>query len=179
MELLNTNQEEEKAGDGFLSSIDALNTVIFKVGSIAVLLIMVLTNYEIFLRYVLDAPTTWSHEMGAFLCGVAWIFGGGYNLIHGHHVRMDILYNYVSPKWRAIFAIIGFPFMAIFLGVLLYETSIGAWHSVVIRETSPSEWHPPLYPIKIIIAVGIFFVLGQAITCLCRDILKLTKKGAN
>ncbi len=51
-----------------------------------------------------------------------------------------------------------------------------AWRSVLIKETAGSAWDPPVYPIKVALAVGVFLLLLQGTAKLIRD-LHLAIKG--
>lgn len=59
--------------------------------------------YEIFMRYVLDAPTLWVTETTIFICAVAFIYGGLYCVVRDRHIRVVLIYDHLSPGWRRIF----------------------------------------------------------------------------
>jgi TRAP-type mannitol/chloroaromatic compound transport system permease small subunit len=45
---------------------------------------------------------------------------------------------------------------------------LAALQSLAWRETSASGWNPPLYPIKLIIPLGVLFLLLQSIAMFVR-----------
>jgi len=154
-----------------LDLVDNISTWVFKVSSLLILVIMIVTVYEVIVRYAFNAPTTWSHEVGAFLCGLAWVYGGAYCLLGDHHVKMDAVYNHLSLKAKAVLGLIGFPFFLLFLVALLQGTAAGAWTSILNLESSPSQWHPPIYPLKTLLPGGIFIFLLQLTVKFIRDLL--------
>ena len=40
-------------------------------------------------------------------------------------------------------------------------------------ERSPSAWRPYMWPIKFIMVIGIFLMLLQAVSELCKDVLRI------
>ena len=159
-----------------LHMVDSTSTWVFRFCSFAILAVMIVTVYEVIVRYAFNAPTVWSHEVGAFLCGLAWVYGGAYCLLDDHHVKMDVVYNRMTPKWRAVLDLTGFPFFLVFLIALLQYTATGAWTSFMNLERSPSQWHPPIYPLKMLLPVGIFMFLLQLLVKFIRDLLTVLKR---
>jgi TRAP-type mannitol/chloroaromatic compound transport system permease small subunit len=58
--------------------------------------------YEVFMRYVFNAPTTWGFEATTFLYGLHYMFGLAYTDVHDGHVKVDILHLHVSEQVQAI-----------------------------------------------------------------------------
>ena len=58
---------------------------------------------EVILRYVFNAPTIWAHETTIFLCGVAFVYGGLYCTARDRHIRVVLIYDALSPRWRRRF----------------------------------------------------------------------------
>jgi C4-dicarboxylate transporter DctQ subunit len=52
---------------------------------------------EVFLRYVLNAPTIWAHETSTFLCAVAFLYGGLLCVSRDSHIRVVMVYQ-LLPK---------------------------------------------------------------------------------
>ncbi len=66
--------------------------------------IMILTlsvSYEVFVRYVLNAPTVWAFDMMIQMYGALFLMAGPYALAQDSHVRGDVLYRLFSVKWQA------------------------------------------------------------------------------
>jgi len=70
---------------------------LFAAGLVAAALILLL---EVFLRYVLGSPTLWAHETTIFLCSMAFVFGGLYCTCRNKHIRVVLIYDHLSPRWR-------------------------------------------------------------------------------
>jgi len=52
--------------------------------------------FEVISRYVFDAPTIWAHQSSYLLFGMQYLLAGGFALLHGDHVRVDVVYIKMS-----------------------------------------------------------------------------------
>ena len=130
-----------------------------------VLVIMLITVYEVFMRYVLNNPTIWAHETASMLLGVYLILGGGYTFIRGafpRHIKMDVIFTRYSPRTKAIVELIGLLTFFLYVGVLFWLSTKGMLRSIAIDEHTMSVWRPPIWPVKICIPVGtaMFLIMG-------------------
>ena len=74
------------------------------VGKAFAWLILVLTlgvSYEVFVRYVLRAPTTWAFDFSYITYGALFLMAGAYTLSRNGHVRADVLYRLWKPRTQA------------------------------------------------------------------------------
>jgi len=160
----------------YVRYIDAMNRKVgVGVGYIIFVIIGILLA-EAIRRYAFNSPTVWSIEISQFLFGAYFIIGGGYALLSGGMVRMDILYSRWSPRKRAIIDAAMFVFFVIYIGATLWATTDHAITSTIMGQHSGSPWRPPLYPIKITVGIGILLLFLQGIACLIRDIATIRGK---
>jgi len=135
--------------------IDLINTW---VGRVAGWLILVLTfgvSYEVFVRYVLNAPTTWAYDVSYMVYGALFLLAGPYTLSRNGHVRGDMLYRTWKPRNQArldLFLYIIFYFPGIL--ALCYSGYNFAYLSVLFKEVSifiPAG--APVFPLKALIPI--------------------------
>ncbi len=159
-----------------LTTIDTISEFMGKLFSFIILPVTLLEAVEVIRRYVFDSPTGWSWELAALLSGAMFVMGAGWVLKDDKHVRTDILYAKLSRKWQAIFDL--FFFTTIFFSftlVLSVKSTQQAIYSTRILESTFSMWAPPLYPLKIIIAVSFIVLLLQGLAKWFRDLYYLIK----
>jgi TRAP-type transport system small permease protein len=62
--------------------------------------LVLVTSYQVFSRYVLNHPLRWSEELSRYL--LVWIvfLGAWAALKEGRHLGMDILSRQIPPRWR-------------------------------------------------------------------------------
>lgn len=123
---------------------------------------------EVFLRYILNRPTIWAHEMTVFLCGLAFTFGGLYCTCRNSHIRVVLIYDSLPTGIRRAFDVVISVICAIAAGFFAYAS----WHMVgravwtpsgeIRLETTGSAWSPPTPAlIKIFIFVVMVLLVVQ------------------
>ena len=146
----------------FLFFIDSLSTW---TGKAFAWLIMVLTlgvSYEVLVRYVFRAPTTWAFDFSYINYGAMFLMAGAYTLSRGGHVRADVLYRFFKPRTQAsldlvLYIIFFLPAVA----ALIYSGWSYAAFSIRFREVSIfSPAGIPIFPLKALIpATGVLLLL--------------------
>ena len=121
-------------------------------------------------------PSLWTLEIAQFAMVAYYILGGPFSLQIGANVRMDLFYGGWTDRKKAWFDAFSILMLIFYLGVLLYGAIDSTTYSLQYNERSPTAWRPLLWPIKIIMCVGIFLMLLQAISEFFKDIAKLKGK---
>ena len=161
-----------------IKMIDAINDGVGRFLSYFLFLFFGLLLMEVFLRYFFNSPTVWANELSQMLFGAYAVLGGGYILLTGGHVNVDIIYSRLGKKKRALLDIISSVLFFLFCGMLLVYGGSLAWDSLSRFEHSQSAWNPPLYPIKLAIPLSAVLLILQGIAKLIRDILILLGKDS-
>ena len=160
------------------SFIDTFNR---RQGEYSALLILPLTFiviYEVIMRYVFDAPTIWGFEATTFIYGVHFMLGLAYTDVTDGHVKVDIFSSRAKPRTQAILIIVSN--LVIFLPVFTCMT-IWAWKYAITstfqHELNSTSWAPPIWPIKLIMAVSFSFLLVQGISTVLKAINSLRSEN--
>jgi len=164
-----------------VSSIDLVNE---RVGSAVLYLVPVMVliiAYEVVARYFFNAPTIWAYETAQFIFCASIALGGGFTLLYGRHVNVDIVYGRVSRRTRAILDLITLPLLLVFVGVLLYLSVETTIDSFKYWERSATYWAPPLQPIYIAVSVGVLLMFLQGVAMWLRALVVavVSNDGAN
>jgi TRAP-type mannitol/chloroaromatic compound transport system permease small subunit len=157
--------------DRWIRTIDKVNEWVGKASGVVLIPMVLITSYEVVMRYIFSKPTIWAWDLNIQLFAAISMFGGGYTLLHNSHVRVDVLANMLDSKHRAFLDILSSFFF--FLGILVlllggWQMGWTSWHS---REAMPTIWAPPYYTMKMMVPVGAFLVLIQGISLLLKNIL--------
>jgi TRAP-type mannitol/chloroaromatic compound transport system permease small subunit len=142
------------------------------VGAWLVAPLVIASCYEVIARYVFGAPTIWAFELGYMLTGANFLLGMGYALRERSHIRIEVFYQYFSPRARAVVDIL--TYVIIVLPVcawLTYGLSEYAINAFLSRETSGmSAWNPPIWPFRVSFALGFLVLALQALAELIRAV---------
>jgi len=153
-----------------VQAIEALNGVVGRVAAVSLLGLIGLVVWEVFLRYVLQAPTTWGNELVSYIFAGYILLGGGYTLLHRDHVAMDIVYAQLGRRTQATLDVLTAAFVIIYCVVLLRETGVMALEAWETGQRASSDWSPPLFPIYLVFPIGAALILLQAVAKLLRDL---------
>jgi TRAP-type mannitol/chloroaromatic compound transport system permease small subunit len=160
--------------------IDAISEWSGKATSWLVLILTMVVVYEVFMRYLFNAPTKWAFDISYMLGGSFFLLGEAYTLLKRRHVRIDIFYARFSTRTKALIDIIFYLlFFFPLWGVLLYLLIPYVYLSWQIGERSmQGYWMPIIYPFKTVMPIGVCLFLLQGISEFIRSLLVIGKGGA-
>ena len=118
-------------------------------------------------------PSLWTLEMAQFAMVTYYIMGGPYSLQMGANVRMDLFYSNWSDRTKAWVDSFTIVFLITYLCVLLWGGFESTQYAIEYGERSYSAWRPYMWPIKVILCLGIFLMILQAVSELIKDICKI------
>lgn len=133
------------------------------------LVAVIISVYEVVLRYGFNAPTIWVHELTVLLSATCFIVSGLYALERGDHIRVTVLRDRMPPTLRFIVDILGTILALIFLGGIViggYEPAwraLSGWHSTrtAFNSPTPAILKPLLVVISALMVVQILVHLPR------------------
>lgn len=128
-----------------------------------ILAMMSFMLYEVVARYAFGAPTIWSYELTGMLFGALFVFSASYTMAYGEHIRLDLLYNCLSPRKQGILDMITWTFFWFYVGLIVYHGWQSFWVSFTMLEKSSTYWGPLLWPWKMAVPMGGALLLLQGI----------------
>jgi len=157
----------------FLHFIDSLSTWVGKAFAWLILVLTLGISYEVLVRYVFRAPTTWAFDFSYINYGALFLMAGAYTLSRNGHVRADVVYRLWSPRTQAS--------MDLLLYVIFFLPAVASWmyaglpyavQSIGFREVSIfSPAGVPVFPLKTLIPVAGVLLLIQGIAEIIRCVL--------
>jgi len=154
-----------------LRTIDNISEYSGRLVSLLSIGLVVAITYEVGARYGFNAPTEWNYETSIFLFGSYIILGGAYALRHGAHVKVDIIYGYLSPRARATFDLLTCWLFFFFCGILVWKGWQFGWTSVMALEHTDTAWSPPIYYFKMTLPIGAILLFLQGAAKFIRDLI--------
>jgi TRAP-type mannitol/chloroaromatic compound transport system permease small subunit len=156
--------------DRFCDAVDRLNLWMGRCWALAIFVVTLAVLYEVVARTAFGTPTLWSNETTIYVSAVAYLIGGGYALLYRRHVRIDLLYDRLSPRTRAKLDLVTFLFFVIYVGGLVWVGTTMGWTSFTQSEGTGTPWNPPIWPVKLAIPAAAALLLLQGIANLLRDL---------
>ncbi|MEM8775134.1 MAG: TRAP transporter small permease subunit [Pseudomonadota bacterium] len=146
-----------------IHAIEGLSQWVGKAFGWCILILTLSVSYEVFVRYVLNAPTVWAFDMMVQMYGALFLMAGAYALAQDTHVRGDVLYRLFSVRWQAridfiLYIIFFFPGM-IALFWYGWEIASDSWRFKEVSWNSPARIQ--IYFFKTLIPVAGLLLMIQ------------------
>jgi TRAP-type mannitol/chloroaromatic compound transport system permease small subunit len=142
--------------DRIIYGIDQLSKTVGHAFAWCIIILMLGTSYEVFVRYALNDPTSWAFDFSYLMYGALFFMAGAYTLSRNGHVRGDFIYRMWRPRTQGIVELILYV-LFFFPGVLALV--IAGWQygfdAFGIREVSVnSPVGIPVWQLKLLIPFG-------------------------
>lgn len=145
---------------------DRLSAWFGKAFAWSIMIMIVGIGYEVFVRYLLSAPTSWAFDISYIMYGSLFMMGGAYTLSRDAHVRGDFIYRLWKPRTQAAVELVLY-FLFFFPGVTAlilagWKYAARSWGYLEVSSNSPAGI--PIFQFKsIIVAAGLLlFIQGVA-----------------
>ena len=159
----------------FLLAIDRFSMAVGHAFAWCILFLTFGTCYEVFMRYVLNNPTSWAFDMSYILYGGLFIMSGAYALSRNAHVRGDILFRLLRPRVQAGIELVLY-FIFFYPGVTAliiagYGYAVDSFGYKEVSVNSPVG--VPIWQLKALIPLAGVMLFIQGIAQVIRCILCL------
>ena len=164
--------------ENFIRNVDAFSKAIGHSFGWTVLVLTAGTCYEVFMRYVLNDPTSWAFDMSYMFYGALFLMSGAYALAADAHVRGDFIYRKWKPENQAKVDLVLY-FIFYFPGVLALVFSGWSYGMESMRISEVSVNSPvgvPVWPLKMIIPLAGLTLLLQGAAEVCRCLVTIRDK---
>lgn len=157
--------------------IDKISEFFGALSAWIVIPLMVVVMIEVFMRHILNKPTSWGYDVLWMLFSAQFLLGGAFTLLRKGHIRIDIVYGVLSDKAKRIYDIINTAVIILLPAILL------TWAGIVFaaeafttgENLSTTNWAFPSGPSKSLIPIGFFLLSLQCVAEFIKDVHELMK----
>ncbi len=155
-----------------INFLDSFTEAVGKTSSYLSILMVLVTCYVVVARYVFNSGSIAIQESIIYINALFIFLAVGYTLKHNAHVRVDIVYNIASERYKAWVNLLGSIFLllpvTLFILISSWTYIMSSW---AILEDSPDAGGLPfVYLLKSTILVMCFLLIIQAIAEILRNI---------
>ena len=151
---------------------DRFSNVMGWIAGVLNLVMLINVFYDAIMRYFFKTGSIALQEMEWHLFAIVFLFGIAYGLKEDGHVRVDVLYDGFSPRWKAIVNIAGTVLLLMPLSVLIVEGSV--WYVQEAYNSGEVSGDPGGLPhrwlIKMVIPASFVFLIVSAVGFVIRNI---------
>ena len=147
-----------------IHAIESFNIWIGRAFGWCILILTLSVSYEVFVRYVLNAPTVWVFDMMVQMYGALFLMAGPYALAQDSHVRADVVYRLIPVRWQAridfvLYLVFFFPAM-LALFWFGWEIAADSWRYKEVSWNSPARIQFYFFKTLIPIAGALLIIQG-------------------
>jgi TRAP-type mannitol/chloroaromatic compound transport system permease small subunit len=158
---------------GYIRFADSLSAWFGKAFAWLILVMALGVGYEVFVRYGLNAPTSWAFDLSYITYGTLFMMGGAYTLSRGGHVRGDFIYRLWKPRTQARVELVLY-FIFFFPGIIAliiagWKYAERSWRYLEVSVNSPAGI--PIFQFKTVIVVAGILLFLQGVAQVFRCIL--------
>ena len=156
----------------YIAFADRLSAWFGKAFAWAIMIMIIGVSYEVLVRYVFRAPTSWAFDVTFIMYGALFMMGGAYTLSRDGHVRADFIYRLWRPRTQAKVELVLYLFF-FFPGIVALilaggKYAIRSWGFREVSVNSPAG--VPIFQFKaLIVAAGVLLFLqglAQVFRCI-------------
>ncbi|WP_394687908.1 TRAP transporter small permease subunit [Hoeflea sp.] len=150
----------------FVHAVEGLSLWVGRAFGWCIMLLTLSVTYEVFVRYVLNAPTVWAFDMMVQMYGALFLMCGAYALAQDTHVRADVVYRLFPVKVQAGLDFVLY-FMFFFPGILAlvwygWEIAADSWRYKEVSFNSPASIQIYFFKTLIPVSGALLMIQGMA-----------------
>jgi TRAP-type mannitol/chloroaromatic compound transport system permease small subunit len=139
----------------FVNRIERITTNIGIIAALTLVPLILTTTYEVFARYIFDAPTIWAYEVGYMLTGTHFLLGMAYTLQQGQFIRIDIFSQDMSEKARAFIDLCAYSVILPLMMWLMYGLTAYLISGFIKNERSgQSAMNMAVWPFRVVFLIA-------------------------
>jgi TRAP-type mannitol/chloroaromatic compound transport system permease small subunit len=164
----------DPAARGVRAGIERFIDLTGRATSWLALVIVVLMAVNVLLRYLFSQGSVWAQELEWHLLAPLILFGMSYALLHGEHVRVDVMYAGFSARNKLLVDLLS-AFLCIAISVAVIWLSFQyVQQSYVINERSADPGGlTHRWVLKALIPLGFAFLILQCVAIVLGTVEKL------
>ncbi len=153
----------------FARAIDRLSERLGRLSAWLILAMVLIGAFNAIMRHLgrflgLTLSSNAYIELQWYLFSLVFLLGAAHALAHNAHVRVDVFYSRLEPRWHAWINLAGTVlFLLPFTGIVLWLAWPSVHNSWSVREGSADPGGLPRYPIKAMLLVGFALLALQGL----------------
>jgi TRAP-type mannitol/chloroaromatic compound transport system permease small subunit len=130
---------------------------------------VLITSYEVVMRYLFAAPTSWAFELTILLCAICYLLAGGYVTAQRRHIAITAIFDLTPPRAQWWLELTGILTGIAAMGILAWAAWVPGLRALRLVERTGSAFNSPSPAIiKPLIAVAAVLIVLQLLAHLYR-----------
>ena len=153
------------AAERLAGGIDVFIDLVGRITSWLALGIALVMGANVLLRYAFSYGFIWAQELEWHIFVPICLFGMSYALLHGEHVRVDVVFQYFTPRNKELVEVISAVISMAFSVIVIWLSIPYVWQSWSIGEgTANPGGLDYRYIVKSFIPIGFALLFLQSLS---------------
>jgi len=142
------------------------------------LVIVAISAFEVLMRYALDRPTVWVHELSIAIAATCFVVGGPYVHAARRHITISFVYEKLPSAIQGWTRLLCSLLTLAFLLFLTYAAAVQGWQALQQGETTGTalNWPIPAY-LKALFGVCAAIMSLQTLFHVVEDIRRIGRRS--
>jgi len=154
-QVVDSGAAPDGAAPFYVSAIDGLSRLSGWAGAALVGGILAIVCYDVTMRYVFNAPTSWSTEIATYMLVAMAFVTAAWAQREGAHIRVELLVERLQGEARLTLELVGAWIGFTFLAFLAWQTVVMSYDNWLNGVRLFSLLNTPVYLPQIPVAVGL------------------------
>ena len=164
--------------DARVTFIDRFNALVSRLAMLLTAVAVIITFYEVVMRYVFFSPTLWVNELTLWIGSVIFLVAGVYTMQRRSHIRITAAYDLMSTRLQVFCDVLATLVVVAYAAMMIVAGFDVAWKTLVTWERFGTFWNPPIpATVKPLVLIATALVAVQAVNNLLIDSLPRLWRG--
>lgn len=143
------------------SFVKSGNLVLGYLSGLGILAMSLILFYEVIARYCFDSPTIWVQEVSIYLFMWSMLAGASYTLMLGKHVRIDLIFDRLSPRAQNLLDILTSFIGMAFCAIVTHQAYLMIVSSLKYNKLSATILRVPMWIVQLPLFLGFLLLTFQ------------------
>lgn len=163
--------------DRVRSFVKSGNLFLGYLSGMGILTMSLILFYEVISRYCFASPTIWVQEVSIYLFMWSMLAGASYTLMLGKHVRIDLLFDRLSPRVQNLLDAVTGSVGMIFCAIVTHQAYLMIASSLKYNKLSATILRVPMWVVQLPLFLG-FLLLTLQFFLIVLDRIETAVEGA-
>ncbi len=156
----------------YVRFMDGLSDMIGRATMYLIYVMVAVLLFDVLADKFFDMTQIWTVETAQFLLAGYYFAAGPMTLKDEDHVRLDIVYDKLTTRGKAVMDAITIWMVIFFLAILLWGGISSLMYSIETNQRLPSLWAPSVVPIKVCMVISTALMILQCFAIFFRDVAR-------
>ncbi|MDO4786967.1 MAG: TRAP transporter small permease [Fretibacterium sp.] len=147
--------------DRVRSFVKSGNLFLGYLSGMGILTMSLILFYEVISRYCFASPTIWVQEVSIYLFMWSMLAGASYTLMLGKHVRIDLLFDRLSPRVQNLLDAVTGSIGMIFCAIVTHQAYLMIASSLKYNKLSATILRVPMWVVQLPLFLGFLLLTLQ------------------